>query len=84
MSNQPSLDEQIAAVRAFATTTEQATKILNCSYVDAAEFLIKLGPFIIRLNDADFRAKLDLYCKTIAQNHPQLTLVPKPIDRSVH
>jgi len=62
-----SSDDQIKAVRAFATTTEQAAAILRCSYADAATFLMKLGPFVATLQDRDFREKLDRYCQALTQ-----------------
>ena len=84
MSDLPSLDAQIVAVRAFAVTTERMAELLHCSYADAAVFLMKLGSFVVLWNDQDFRAKLDTYCRALAQPATPLTLVPKPIDRSVH
>lgn len=83
MTDPTPLEAQIAAVRSFAIATEQAATRLHCSYPDAAEFLMKLGPFLGRWNDADFRAKLDRYSQALTPSAPALTLVPQPPDRNV-
>jgi len=84
MSDQLPLDAQIAAVRAYAVTVERTAEMLQCPYADAAVFLMKLGSFAVLWSDQDFRAKLDAYRQALAPPATPLTLVPRPVDRSVH
>jgi hypothetical protein len=53
----------IHAVAVFASLTAKASVALNCSYEEAAVFLVKLAPLVTLLQDADFQDKLRRYAQ---------------------
>jgi hypothetical protein len=56
-------DDTTRTVAVFAALTAKASVALNCSYEEAAVFLVKLAPLVTLLQDADFQDKLRRYAQ---------------------
>lgn len=74
---------QTVAVRAFAVWTTRIAAILDCSYEDAAVFLMKLGPMITLMQDRDFQDKLTRVSTAVAASPLALDLT-MPHGKAIH
>lgn len=71
------------AVRAFAMWTTQAATLLECSYEDAAVFLMKVGQLVPLMQDATFQAQLLRYYAAVKMQ-PIILPGETPQDKAVH
>ncbi|HAM40681.1 MAG TPA: hypothetical protein DCP69_04930 [Candidatus Omnitrophica bacterium] len=70
-------------MRAFAAWTTHIATLLDCSYEDAAVFLVKLAPLIVLMQDRDFQDKLTRVSNACAA-HPLAVEQPTPQGKAIH
>jgi len=83
MSDSTKPVDPIAAVQGFANWTERVAGLLQCSYSEAAVFLVRLGSFVPLITDRVFQDQLSRYIKAV-EHHPMDPTIATSSHKVVH